>query len=138
MAVPALRARLVSAGIDWAAFDAGLDAYQAGLYEAAAEAAERSYETAARPAARPLETTFGDLRPGDYMTNEGPRGRWVKVVEVRGPSCHAKTRQQRVGDNEVSVLFEIPEAVEVSGETRYWIERDRDQPVLVDLTSRPA
>jgi hypothetical protein len=124
--------------IDWAEFDAGLDEYQATLYEHAADAAERSYETAARPDAEPVEVTFGDLRVGDYMTNEGPRGRWVRVVEIRGSFCYVKSRHQGVADGEVSVLFEIPEAVHVSGETRYWLDRRRDEPVLIDWRARAS
>ncbi len=124
--------------VDWATFDAALDTYQATLAEAAADAAERSYEVAARPDAEPVEVTFGDVREGDYMTNEGPHGRWVRVVEVRGPSSYVKRRVQKVADDEVSVLFEIPEAVTVSGERRYWVERKRSEPVLIDARCRAA
>lgn len=122
--------------IDEAEFNAGLDRYQATLAEEAYEAAERSYVAASRPDAVPLETTYADLRVGDYMTNEGPAGRWVKVVDLRGPACQRKTRQQKVGDDEVSILFEIVEPVTVSGETRYWIEGPLDEPILVDASVR--
>lgn len=117
-------------------FEAGLDRYQATLAEEAAEAADRSYVAAARPDAVPLETTYDDLRVGDYMTNEGPAGRWVNVVDLRGPFCRVRARQQAVADGEVSVLFEIVESVAVSGETRYWIERPAGEGILVDASVR--
>lgn len=122
--------------IDQAEFDAGLDRYQATLAEEAQEAADRSHVAAARPDAAPLEQTFAGLRVGDYMTNEGPNGRWVKVVGLRGPCCYRKSRRQPVRDGEVSVLFEIVEPVTVSGETRYWIERPEDEEILVDASAR--
>lgn len=117
-------------------FDAIAAGYEARLYEEAADAAERSYETAARPNAEPREVTYADLRCGDYMTNEGPTGRWVRVVDLQGPAVTVKTRRQACADGEVSVLFEIPEPVHVSGETRYWIERPADQAVLIDMAAR--
>lgn len=117
---------------DQARFDAGLDAWQAQQAEWAHEAAERSYETAARPDALPLDVTFGDLRVGDYMTNEGPHGRWVKVVEIRD------SRHPRVKNGDVSVLFELVESVSVSGETRYWIDRAVGEPITVDARVRAA
>lgn len=123
-------------GIDWGAFNAGLDAYQAQREEEAHEARERSYVVAARPDAVPQEATFAELRPGDYMTNEGPKGRWVKVLKLVGPSCYAKSKQTRVKDGEVAVLFEIAEAVTVSGELHWWVERPLETPVLIDLSVR--
>lgn len=122
---------------DQAEFDAGLDAYQARQAEDAHEAALRSYEAAARPDAVPLEVTFADLRVGDYMTNEGPSGRWVRIAELRGPACNVKHRALRKpAYGEVSVLFEIPEPVTVSGETRYWIERQLTDSITVDARAR--
>lgn len=118
-------------------FDAALDRYQQGLEDAAWQAEQRSYETAARPSAIRKTVTFADLRVGDYMTNEGASGRWVLVVEIRGPSSYVKSRHQAVKDGELSVLFEVPESVAVSGETQYWIERPADSPVTVDLTAAP-
>lgn len=117
-------------------FDLRLDEHQERLAEMAAAAEARSYEAAARPGADPVETTFGELRPGDFMTNEGPAGRWVEVVEVRGPCCYVRSRRTATPDGMVGVLFRIPEAVSVSGETRYWIDRRRDEPVLVDGRGR--
>lgn len=114
-------------------FEESLDRYQATLAEEAAEAAGRSYEAAARPDAVPLEVTFSDLRVGDYMTSDGHR--WVKVVDLRGPLCYVKSRQESAADG-VSVLFEIPEAVTVSGETRYWLDEPTETVVLVDASVR--
>lgn len=109
-------------------FDAGLDAYQERERVAAAEAEERSHETAARPDAVRLDSTFGELRVGDYMTAEGPGGRWVKVVEL------GAFEAKRPGD--VVVTFEIPEPVTVSGERRWIIERPPGTPVVVDGSLR--
>jgi hypothetical protein len=117
-------------------FDAMLDVYQQQQEDAAWQAEQRSYTTALRPDAEPREVAFADLRPGDYMTNEGATGRWVKVLELRGPFCYAKSRQQKVADDEISVLFEIPEPVTVSGATRYWIERPAVEAVLIDGSVR--
>lgn len=80
---------------------------------------------AARPDALRLATTFADLRVGDFMTNEeGPGARWVKVIEIQRPGKRGA---------EVSVLFEIPQPENLrSMETRYWIERSDDTPVVVD------
>lgn len=119
-------------------FDAALDAHLQRLEDEAWQAELRSHEAAARPDADPAEVTFADLRRGDYMTNEGPQGRWVQVVDIRGPHASVTHRQQRVPDGHLSVLFEIPEPVSVSGETRYWIERPFDTPVLIDRTARRA
>lgn len=123
---------------DEAEFEAGLEAYQARLYEEAAEAAERSHDVAARPSAVPMTVAVGELRPGDFMTNEGPSGRWVKVVKLAGPSCNVKRRERnrKPADGELSILFEIPESVVVSGETRYWIERPAAEQVMVDSAAR--
>ena len=122
--------------VDWATFDAGLDAYQARLVDEAEEARERSYHMAARPGSVPAEVAYSDLMPGDYMTNEGPNGRWVKVLEIRGPSFYVRSKHQAVKDGMVSVLFQIPEPVTVSGETRYWVERPEDELVLIDMRCR--
>jgi hypothetical protein len=125
--------------IDMADFDAGLDAYQQRMEDEAWQAEQRSYEAAARPGAEPAETTFGELCPGDYMTNEGPGGRWVKVLQIdRGPSCNVRRREasRKPGDGEVSILFEIPEPVGVSGETRYWLDRPERERVLIDAAAR--
>lgn len=80
---------------------------------------------AARPDARRVDVTFSELRVGDFMTNEqGDDARWVEVVEIQRPG-------KRGAD--VSVLFEIPEPENLrSMETRYWIERSDDTPVVVD------
>lgn len=80
---------------------------------------------AARPGASRVKATFADLRVGDYMTNEqGEQARWVEVVEIRRPGRDGA---------DVSVLFEIPEPVNLrSMETRYWIERSDETPVVVD------
>lgn len=117
-------------------FDAKLDAYQARLYEEAEEARDRSYLAAARPDADPETVTFADLMVGDYMTNEDPSGRWVKVVEIRGAFCRVKSGQQAVADDHLSVMFEIPEPVTVSGETHYWIDRPATERVLIDKKAR--
>lgn len=114
---------------DQAAFDAGLDAYQAQLADEAAEAAERSYETAARPLAVPMEMTFGDLRVGDYMTNEGPSWPLGQGRRPSRPLCYRKSHHQGMADGCVSVLFEIPEPVTVSGETHCWLDRPVDEAV---------
>jgi hypothetical protein len=89
-----------------------------------------TYEMAARPAAEPLEITFGELRAGDYMTNDNKR--WVKVVKTEsGP------RGNRHVADTVSILFEIPEPVNMrSMETRYWIDRGVSDPVIVDGSTR--
>ena len=123
--------------IDWASFDADLDAHQARLADEAEEARERSYKTAAREDAAPAEFSYADLIPGDFMSNEGPNGRWVKVVEVRGPHSYVKSRHANCAEGEISVLFEIPESVSVSGETRYWITRPEHERVLIDMRARP-
>lgn len=115
-------------------FDVRLDEYQARLQEEADEAADRSWETAARPGAEPVATTFDDLRAGDYMTADGRR--WVEVVEVRGPYSHVKRRAQAIADDELEVTFEIPEPVTVSGETRYVLTRRRAEAVTVDGAAR--
>lgn len=111
-------------------FDAMLDVYQAQQEDEAWRAEQRSYEAAARPDAVPLAVTYADLRVGDYMTNEGPRGRWVKVVEIRDAT------HPRVPEGQVSVLFELVESVRVSGETRYWIDRPVSELIVVDGRSR--
>lgn len=82
-----------------------------------------TYEASARPDAKVLETTFSELQVGDYITADGER--WVKVIEIKTEG------------NAVSVLFEIPEPVNLqSHETRYWIDRKIDTPVIVDASVR--
>lgn len=115
---------------DQAAFDAGLDAYQARLYEEAAEAAERSHEVAARPEADAEHVYAADLEVGDFMTNEGPGGRWVKVIEIRTVGSEGDP------DGWLDVLFEIPEPVHVSGETRYWIKLLPADRLWIDKAAR--
>lgn len=117
-------------------FDAGLDRYQTTLAEEAEEARERSWLVAARPGAARDRVPFVELRVGDFMTADDVR--WVRVVELRGPSCNVKRRAEnrKPAGGEVSVLFEIPEAVTVSGETRYWIERRLDEEVTIDRNAR--
>lgn len=78
------------------------DAYVAELDARGADAAERSPVTAARPDADRRDVTFAELRVGDYMTNEPPGGRWVRVAELRGPACYVRSRRRSVcGDGQI-------------------------------------
>lgn len=115
-------------------FDAKLDRYQERLAAEAADAEERSWKVARRPDADPVKVLFEDLVPGDYMTSDGVR--WVKVVEVRGPCCVVTNGVQHAADDEVSVCFETPESVIVSGETRFWIERPAVAEITIDRNAR--
>lgn len=124
--------------IDWDAFHERLDAYQAGLREEVEEATIRSYLTAARPQADRQWTTFAELRVGDFITAEGPGGRWVRVNKIAGPMCSSRTRRQLVPDGYMRLTFEIPEPVSVSGETGYVIERKLEEPVVYDRSARAA
>lgn len=120
-------------------FEVALDAYQEKMSEMAEDAAARSYQIAARPNAVPAWTTFSDLRPGDFMTNEGPSGRWVEVIQVnRGPAMNVRRREpaRKPAEGEVSVKFRIPEPVTVNMETDFWVERPEDEQVLIDQRNR--
>lgn len=117
-------------------FEAGLERYQQRLYDEADEAEERSWAVAARPLAAKEQVPCAGLRLGDFITSDGVR--WARVVRFAGPACNVKRRDRdtRPADDEVSILFEIPEPVTVSGETRYWIERKLDEPITIDRNAR--
>lgn len=124
-------------GVDWVAFDRGLDAHQARRDDEAMEAAARSSLVAARPDADAVAATLLDLGVGDFFTIEGPDGRWVRCVKLAGAACYVRSQTQTCLAGHLSVLFEIPEPVRVSGETRYWIDEPFTTPIHIDKNTYP-
>lgn len=117
------------------AFDAALDEYQEREREAADRRADEADRRAVRPDAVRQESTFGELREGDYMTAEsGPAARWVEIVKVEP---RRKWSNERALDW-VAVTFRTPEPLGVAYEDKWVIERERIAPVVIDATRRAA
>lgn len=108
--------------IDFDQFEAQLDAYQERERAAAEERAIVADRKAVRPDAVRLETTFGELRVGDYMTAEaGPRARWVEVIKVEHDRGKWSSREAKPGW--VAVTFRTPEPLGVAYEDE-WARED--------------
>lgn len=117
-----------------AAFDAGLDEYQAREAEWADERAAIGDHEAVRPDAVRLTVTFGELAVGDYMTNEaGPAARWVEIVEVE-PNRRKYSQDEATGW--ITITFRTPQPLGVSYTDRWVIEREVATPVVIDQRVR--
>jgi hypothetical protein len=118
-----------------AEFDAELEAYQEREYEASLERAERGDLEARRPDATRIETEFGALKVGDFMTAEtGPDARWVKIVKVSPGERKWGTSE----DGWVTVTFQTPQPLGVGMEDKWVLERVVDTPVTIDGSVRDA
>jgi hypothetical protein len=118
-------------------FDAMLDEYQERERELAFEREAQGDIEARRPNAVQQEITFGELVVGDYITaepGEAEHARYVKVIKLEPGKGDTRWGPHHTGS--LKITFETPQPIGVGMENHWVLDRDPDEPVVIDASER--